>query len=120
MGANINPTGTLPSSPHTADVVLNVLTSAGMVAASLASVSAFGHLIDISKRDIWSHGMAAAERSDVSYSLVALDFLPAVQMGAALTRLAAAVARSGGANLVRKVAIPWFIISIIYLLTGFV
>ncbi len=37
--------------PHAA---LNTLTSPGFVAASLASLSAGGHFVEISKRDIWS------------------------------------------------------------------
>jgi NADPH:quinone reductase-like Zn-dependent oxidoreductase len=37
-----------------ASIVLNTLTSSGMVAGSLASLSAGGHFVEISKRDIWS------------------------------------------------------------------
>ena len=37
-----------------ADVVLNTLTSSGMVAGSLAALGAGGRFVEISKRDIWS------------------------------------------------------------------
>lgn len=37
-----------------ADVVLNTLTSSGMVAGSLALLSSGGRFVEISKRDIWS------------------------------------------------------------------
>ena len=37
-----------------ADVALNTLTSSGMVAATLASLTAGGTFVEISKRDIWS------------------------------------------------------------------
>ncbi len=36
------------------DVALNTLTSSGMVAASLATLSPAAHFVEISKRDIWS------------------------------------------------------------------
>ena len=36
------------------DVVLNTLTSSGMVAASLAALTPGAHFVEISKRDIWS------------------------------------------------------------------
>jgi hypothetical protein len=73
--------------------VLNSLTSAGLVAASLASLGAGGRLVEISKRDIWSVQRAAMERADAGLRLVALDFLPPVAAGAALQRLAAGLAR---------------------------
>ena len=41
------------------DVVLNSLTSAGMVAGSLAALNAGGRFVEISKRDIWSAGRVA-------------------------------------------------------------
>ena len=37
-----------------ADIVLNTLTSSGMVAASLAALGSGGRFVEISKRDIWS------------------------------------------------------------------
>jgi len=74
-------------------LVLTSLTSAGFVAASLASLCAGGRLVEIAKRDIWSGGRVAQERADAGFSLVALDFLPPHAAGAALRRLAASLAR---------------------------
>ena len=108
------------------DVVLNSLTSPGMVAASLASLSRHGRFAEIAKRDIWSavrvaqgaqqrvawgggcipwsqsrqrpssnsprpYGTlipSAAERPDVQYRLVAIDFLPGSVLNANLRELA--------------------------------
>jgi hypothetical protein len=57
-------------------MVLNSLTSSGMVGASLSVMGIGGSLIELSKRDIWSHGRVEMERSDVSHQLLAMDFLP--------------------------------------------
>ena len=76
---------TTPSAPS---LVLNVLTSTGMIAASLAAMGAGSCFVEISKRDIWSAGMVASNRQDVSYSVVALDFLAPVQASRALHQLA--------------------------------
>ena len=73
------------------DVVLNSLTSPGMVAASLAGVGVGGTFLDISKRDIWSPARLAQDRPDVHYTLLAVDFLPPSAVQSALTRAAAAV-----------------------------
>jgi NADPH:quinone reductase-like Zn-dependent oxidoreductase len=73
-------------------VVLNSLTSPGMVAASLAALLPGGRLVEIGKRDIWSPAAVAAHRPDVSYSLLAVDFLPAGVVQAALRRVAAGAA----------------------------
>jgi len=54
--------------------VLNSLTSAGFVAASLAALAAGGRLAEIAKRDVWSAARLRQERGDASYSLVALTF----------------------------------------------
>ena len=42
-----------------AHIVLNTLTSAGMVAASLATLAPGGAFVEISKRDIWSAARVA-------------------------------------------------------------
>ena len=34
-----------------------------------------GHVVELSKRGIWSPGRVAQERPDVSYTLLAVDFL---------------------------------------------
>ena len=65
------------------DVVLNSLTSPGMVAGSVAGVRLGGRFVEISKRDIWSPARLAQERPDLHYSLLAVDFLlpSAIQTG---------------------------------------
>lgn len=57
-------------------MTLNSLTSPGMVAASLAVAARGVHVVEISKRDIWSPARMAQERPDAQYKLVAIDFLP--------------------------------------------
>jgi NADPH:quinone reductase-like Zn-dependent oxidoreductase/acyl carrier protein len=74
------------------DVVLNSLTSPGMVGGSLAVLKQGGRFVEIGKRDIWAPAAAAAERPDVSYSLLAVDFLPGSVVQSALQRVAAGVA----------------------------
>ena len=73
------------------DVVLNSLTSPGMVAGSVAGVSLGGRFVEISKRDIWSPARVAQERPDLHYSLLAVNFLPPSAVQTALTRAAQAV-----------------------------
>jgi NADPH:quinone reductase-like Zn-dependent oxidoreductase/3-oxoacyl-(acyl-carrier-protein) synthase/acyl carrier protein len=75
-----------------ADVVLNSLTSSGMVAGSLSGLRSGGRFVEISKRDIWSPARVAQERPDVSYSLVAVDFMSEAALNAALARVASAAA----------------------------
>ena len=75
------------------DVVLNSLTSPGMVAGSLAGVGVGGAFLEISKRDIWSPARLAQDRPDVRYTLLAVDFLPPSAVQSALTRAAAAVSQ---------------------------
>ena len=47
-----------------------------MVAATIASLGSHAHLAEISKRDIWSPQRVSQERPDVTYKLIAIDFLP--------------------------------------------
>jgi NADPH:quinone reductase-like Zn-dependent oxidoreductase/3-oxoacyl-(acyl-carrier-protein) synthase/acyl carrier protein len=75
-----------------ADVVLNSLTSSGMVGGSLSVLRPGGRFVEISKRDIWSSRRVAQERPDVAYSLVAVDFMSEAALNAALTRVASAAA----------------------------
>ena len=75
-----------------ADVVLNSLTSSGMVAGSLASLHCGGRFVEISKRDIWSGARVAQERPDVLYTLVAVDFLPDRAVHSAMSRLSSQLA----------------------------
>jgi NADPH:quinone reductase-like Zn-dependent oxidoreductase len=58
------------------DIVLNSLTSPGMIAASLATLNQGGSFVEVSKRDIWSVARVAQERFDVSFCTVAVDFMP--------------------------------------------
>ncbi len=47
------------------DVVLNTLTSPGLVSSALSLVAAGGRVVEISKRDIWSSNRVAQDRPDV-------------------------------------------------------
>ena len=75
------------------DVVLNTLTSPGMVAATASVLRLGGRFLEISKRDIWSPGRLQQERPDVAYGFVAVDFMPERALHAAMLRLAAMLAR---------------------------
>ena len=66
--------------------------AAGMVAASLASLALAGSFVEVGKRDIWSPARMAQERHDVTYRLVAVDFLPPQTIHANLKRLAGMLA----------------------------
>ena len=69
------------------DIVLNSLTSSGMVSGSLSVLRHGGRFIEISKRDIWSGSRVSQERPDVGYTLVAVDFLPDEAVNMYLERL---------------------------------
>jgi NADPH:quinone reductase-like Zn-dependent oxidoreductase len=75
------------------DVVLNSLTSPGMVGGSLSALRRGGRFVEIGKRDIWAPAAAAAERPDVGYSLLAIDFMPPQVLQQLLYRLSADLAR---------------------------
>ena len=74
------------------DVVLNSLTSPGMVAGSMAGVRSGGRFVEISKRDIWSPARLAQDRPDLHYSLLAVDFLPPSALQSGLLRLSTSLA----------------------------
>ena len=74
------------------DVVLNSLTSPGMVAGSAAGVRLGGRFVEISKRDIWSPARLAQERPDLHYSLLAVDFLPPSAIQSGLMKLTTSLA----------------------------
>jgi hypothetical protein len=63
-----------------------------MVGGSLSVLRRGGRFVEIGKRDIWAPAAAAAERPDVAYSLLAVDFLPDEGVQSALQRVAAGVA----------------------------
>jgi len=69
------------------DVVINSLTSSGMVSASLAALREGGGFAEISKRDIWSAQAAATDHPTVNYRLVATDFLSPQRLQVMLGRL---------------------------------
>jgi NADPH:quinone reductase-like Zn-dependent oxidoreductase len=83
------------------DVVLNSLTSPGMVAASLAALQRGGTFCEVGKRDIWSAARVAQERPDVALHTVAVDFMPPRVVQQGLTRIAAMLGtgESGGMRL---------------------
>ena len=109
------------------NIVLNSLTSSGMVAGSLAGLRQGGRFVEISKRDIWSPARMAqgkptqcpgtnpalpmsrrstgaawltpylcppcpAERPDVLYTLVAVDFLDSRAVNTALCHVSSQLA----------------------------
>ena len=73
--------------PDGVDFLINSLTSAGMVAASISTLACGGCLVELSKRDIWSLARATAERPDLRHQLLAMDFLPSALQRAALLRV---------------------------------
>ena len=75
------------------NVVLNSLTSAGMVAASLAVLKVGGRFIEISKRDIWAQQLAALARPDCSFCYIAVDFLSPVCIQSSLQWVSAALTK---------------------------
>ena len=70
-------------------LVLNTLTSPGMVAASLAALSQGAFFTEISKRDIWTTHATSMERPDVTFSIIAVDFMPQEVIHQSLGRVAA-------------------------------
>jgi NADPH:quinone reductase-like Zn-dependent oxidoreductase/SAM-dependent methyltransferase/acyl carrier protein len=57
------------------DVVLNSLTGAGFVEATLSTLSRNGRFVEIGKRDIWPAERVVRARPDVVYHVLALDVL---------------------------------------------
>ena len=76
------------------DVVLNSLTGAGFIEASLACLAQQGRFVEMGRRDIWTTEQMASERPDVAYSVLEVDALkrrdPAT-VGASLRRVMARV-----------------------------
>jgi len=71
-------------------VVLNSLTSEGLIEASLACLGPGGRFVEIGKRGIWSEQEMSASRPDVAYSVLDVDELKRtdpVRAGASLTRI---------------------------------
>jgi acyl transferase domain-containing protein/NADPH:quinone reductase-like Zn-dependent oxidoreductase/acyl carrier protein len=86
-----------------ASAVLNSLTSSGMVAASFGTMSASARFAEIGKREVWSGSLTHMERSDVSYTMVALDFVPPSTMTSLVTLLSCAAATATTSPLSRVV-----------------
>ena len=57
-------------------VVLNTLTSPGMVASAASLLRVGGRFVEIGKRDVTSVARLGQERPDVGYGFVAMDFMP--------------------------------------------
>ena len=74
-------------------VILNSLTGAGFIEASLSCLAQGGRFVELSKQNIYTPEEMAAARPDVAYHVVALDALQPEYAGAALgavmSRLAA-------------------------------
>ena len=75
------------------DTVINSLTSPGMISASLAMLSVAGGMIEVGKRDIWSHARVIQERPDVHHKTVALDYMSPRAIGCLLERVALMLGR---------------------------
>ena len=56
-------------------VVLNGLTGAGFIEASLSCLASAGRFVELARWDIWSEAEMAAVRPDVAYSILELDVL---------------------------------------------
>lgn len=68
-------------------ILLNTLTSTGMIAASLSALKLNSRVVEISKRDIWSCMRVLQERPDLHYSLLAVDFMSPTVLQGLLMRL---------------------------------
>ncbi|MDH6243369.1 type I polyketide synthase [Mycobacterium sp. OTB74] len=55
------------------DVVLNSLTNAGFIEATVRATAKGGRFAEIAKRDIWTPEQMAAVRPDIEYEVIALD-----------------------------------------------
>ncbi len=56
------------------DVVLNSLTNAGFIEATVRATAKGGRFAEIAKRDIWTREQMAAARPDIDYEIIALDY----------------------------------------------
>ena len=62
-----------------------------MVAASMAGARPSARFVELAKRDVWSAARVAQERPDMSYALLAVDFLPLAVLRTSLDTIAAEV-----------------------------
>ena len=82
------------------DGALNSLTSSGMLAASFSALGAGARFAEIGKRDIWSSQQRSLDRPEVTYTLVALDFVPPSHIAVLCSTLACTMAAGDTATLV--------------------
>lgn len=75
-----------------AHIVLNSLTSPGMLSASASILAEGGSLVEISKRDIWSATRFQQERPDVRFTVLAVDFLPSSVVKQSLLKISSLLA----------------------------
>jgi hypothetical protein len=73
------------------DVVLNTLTSPGLVCASLSVLQHSGCFVEISKRDVVSVARLQSERPDARCSFLAVDFLPEASIQHSMLAVSAGV-----------------------------
>jgi hypothetical protein len=78
--------------PGGAHVVLNTLTSPGMVSSAASLLRVGGRFVEIGKRDVTSAARMAQERPDVGYGLLAIDFLPPEVLGGLMLRVSSRLA----------------------------
>ena len=74
------------------DVVLNTLTSPGLVSSAASMLKQGGRFIEIGKRDIFAAARLAQERPDITFGYVAVDFLPEPSLHSAMQRLSSRLA----------------------------
>ena len=74
------------------DVVLNTLTSPGLVNSAAALLKPGGRFIEIGKRDVFSTSRLAQDRPDIAFGYVAVDFLPEAALHVAMQRLSSRLA----------------------------
>ena len=82
----------ISSSP--VDIVLNSLTSTGLVAASFAVMHENGQFAEISKRDIWSYEASISEQlKNCRFRLIAFDIMPMRRLYSMLFAFVASAAK---------------------------
>ena len=58
-----------------------------MIAASLSALGRDASVSEVSKRDIWSASRISEEREDISYSIIAIDLMPAAALSDVLFKV---------------------------------
>ena len=73
--------------------VVNTLTSTGYISAGQSILSAGGQLVEVSKRDIFSHARIIQDRPDIRYHIVAVDMMPSEALAGDMAEIAAMLTR---------------------------